>query len=86
MTRLRLGFMTFCGKLLGLWGRLTLVLGHILHVQNHPGDTYGPDEIGKDAAELAEHLIFDQVLVHGALLYQWLGGGGNIDTTRAIAG
>jgi hypothetical protein len=85
---LGLGFMTFCGKMLGLWGRLTLVLGHIIHLQNNPGviGRNGPGEIDQDAALLAEQLIFDQVLVHGAELYRWLGGGGNLALTQSIAG
>ena len=71
-------FQSHCGKLTGIWGRLTLVLGHIIQSN--------PSEIDIDAAEIAQTLLFDNLLKHSALFYEWLGGGSNVGLTQNIAG
>ncbi len=76
------GFMTAVGKLHGTWGRLALTLAHVMAEE--------PDEVrevGRDAAELAEQLIFESVLPNLGAFYQMLGGGGEgVEITRAVAG
>ena len=71
-------FQSHCGKLVGIWGRLTLVLGHIFQSN--------PNEIGEEAAEAAEILLFDTLLKHSAMFYEWQGGGSNAALTQNIAG
>lgn len=52
------GFRSYCDKLLGQWGRLCLVLGHIADAE--------VTEIDRTTAELAETLVFDHLLKHAA--------------------
>jgi hypothetical protein len=79
-TSLGSGFRTSIQKLIGMWGRLALVIACVMH---EAGLTL--IEIDREPAEVAEHLIFDQVLKHAAHVYEWLGGGGEFETTQAIA-
>src|SRR5262249_45370532 len=72
-------FVSFVGKLLAQWGRLTLVLGQARAAQP-------PRTIGGDAAERAERLILDFALPYGARLHASLGGGGEVELNRKIAG
>jgi hypothetical protein len=75
------GFRTFAGKGHGLWGRMTLVLHHIFHIKEDV-----PEIIDLDAAELAEELLFAQVIPCGMELYKWLGAGsGNAARLHSIA-
>ena len=71
------GFSSFCGKLVSIWGRLVLTIGHIID-QN-------PSELGEQPAEIAEALV-DNLLMHAGRFYEWLGGGGNFELTQQIAG
>ena len=73
---LGLAFRTAAGKWHGQWGRMCLVLGFIIQGN--------PDEIGVEAAELAETLLFEQVIPHAVRYYSWLGGGAEVATTEAI--
>ena len=73
-------FASFCGKMPGLFGRLTLVLSHVA------GDIVG-DRVSADAAEDARMLILHSAVPHAARVYTTMaGGGGDIDTTQTIAG
>lgn len=71
-------FVSFIGKQLGQWGRLTLVLGQIL--AEEPSRV-----IGAEAAERAERLIIDLALPYGARLHASVGGGGEVELNRKIA-
>jgi hypothetical protein len=75
-------FQSFCQKLDGLWGRLTLVLGYV--IQTDTPDTIHVVE--REAAEVAETLIFDHLLQSAARFYEWMGGGGDAELTKQIAG
>jgi hypothetical protein len=73
-------FASFCGKMPGLFGRLTLVLSHIA------GDIVG-DRVSEQAAEAARMLILHSAVPNAARVYTTMaGGGGDIDTTQTIAG
>jgi hypothetical protein len=75
------GFRTFASKGHGLWGRVTLVLHHVFHAKGAV-----PEIIDLDAAELAEELLFGQVIPCGMELYKWLGASsGNITLTQSVA-
>jgi hypothetical protein len=72
-------FASFCGKMQGLFGRLTLVLSHIA------GDIVG-DRVSEQAAASARMLILYSAVPHAARVYTTMGGGGNLETTQTIAG
>lgn len=74
------GFRAFVDKLVGVWGRLTLVIGFVMHE-----DGSRLLEIGQGPAAAAEVLV-EHLLEHAARFYEWMGGGGNADMTKAIAG
>lgn len=74
------GFRAFVDKLMSTWGRLTLVLGFVMHE-----DGTRLAEIGAGPAEAAEALI-EHLLVHAARFYAWQGGGSKAETTQAVAG
>jgi Protein of unknown function (DUF3987) len=72
-------FVGFCGKLVGLWGRLCLVLHCIAH-----GET---KLISERIAKAAQLLLFRSVLPNAARVYTAMGGaGGDIEATQSIAG
>jgi hypothetical protein len=73
-------FSAFCGKLLGLWGRLCLVLSQI---EPAPTQFVVPECI----ADMARILIFHSALPNASRIYAGMGGaGGNIEATRAVGG
>jgi hypothetical protein len=73
-------FSGFCGKLVGLWGRICLVLSQI---EPAPAPFCVPEGI----ANMARVLIFQSVLPNATRIYAGLGGaGGNIEATRAVGG
>ena len=61
-------FSALCGKLLGIWGRLCLVLSQI-----EPGPV--PFIVGREIAEAARTLILGSVLPNAARVYTGMGGG-----------
>jgi hypothetical protein len=74
------GFVTAASKLHGIWGRLALILAHVLS----PRDP--PQQVGERAALLAERLVFDSLIPNMRLFYEMLGTSGrNTETTQAIA-
>jgi hypothetical protein len=73
------GFKTAIGKIHGIWGRLALTLAHVIA----PRDAVS--EVDDRAAALAERLVFDNLIPNMARFYQMLGGGGDVEKTRAIA-
>jgi hypothetical protein len=73
-------FVSFCGKLTGLWGRLALVL-------NLMSEWATPHIVSWDAAEAARILLFESLLPSAARIYADMGGaGGNAEATQSIAG
>lgn len=72
-------FVGFCGKMVGLWGRLTLVL----HLIQEPGS----EVVRQETAETARTLLFKSVLPNAARVYTAMGGAGaDIEATQSIAG
>jgi hypothetical protein len=72
-------FVGFCGKLVGMWGRLTLVL-HLIH---------NPESrvVEGHTAASARTLLFRSVLPNAARIYTSMGGAGaDIEATQSIAG
>jgi Protein of unknown function (DUF3987) len=73
-------FASFCGKLVGLWGRLALVLNCI-----DPGPV--PYIVRDCTADAARTLLFGSILPNAARVYTDMGAaGGNAEATQAIAG
>ena len=72
-------FVGFCGKMVGLWGRLTLVL----HLITTPGSWV----VEGHTADAARTLLFRSVLPNAARVYTSMGGAGaDIEATQSIAG
>ena len=72
-------FVGFCGKLAGLWGRITLVL----HLIAEPGSHI----VRAETADAARTLLFRSVLPNAARVYTAMGGAGaNVEATQSIAG
>ena len=72
-------FVGFCGKLVGMWGRLTLVL----HLIAEPGSQI----IRYETADAARTLLFKSVLPNAARVYTAMGGAGaDVEATQSIAG
>jgi len=72
-------FVGFCGKLAGLWGRITLVL----HLIAEPGSQIVRAETAADARTL----LFESVLPNAARVYTAMGGAGaDVEATQSIAG
>lgn len=72
-------FVGFCGKLVGMWGRLTLVL----HLMSEPGS----EIVRGETADAARTLLFKSVLPNAARVYTAMGGaGGDVEATQSIAG
>ncbi len=74
-------FSAFCGKLIGIWGRLCLILSQV------EPDRSNPLVVPERIASAAEVLLFKSVLPNAGRVYAGMGGGGgNIEVTQAIAG
>ena len=72
-------FVGFCGKLVGLWGRLTLVL----HCLAAPGS----EVVSETTAGAARTLLFRSALPNAARVYAAMGGAGaDLEATQSIAG
>jgi len=72
-------FVGFCGKLTGLWGRITLVL----HLMTEPESQV----VREETAESARILVFRSVLPNAARVYTAMGGAGaDLEATQSIAG
>jgi hypothetical protein len=72
-------FVGFCGKLVGVWGRLALVL----HLIESPGGNV----VSPETAECARALLFRSVLPNAARVYTAMGGSGaDLEATQSIAG
>ena len=72
-------FTGFCGKLLGMWGRLCLVL----HLIDFPESAV----VSGYTADMARTLILQSVLPNAARVYTAMGGAGaDIEATQSIAG
>jgi hypothetical protein len=73
-------FASFCGKLVGLWGRLCLVLNYL-----DPADTHFI--VPLKTAERAAKLLFQSVVPCAARVYAATGAAGaDAEATRAVAG
>jgi hypothetical protein len=73
-------FASFCGKLVGLWGRLCLVLNYL-----DPSDVHFV--VSRDTALRASTLLFKSVVPSAARVYAATGGAGaDIEATRSVAG
>ena len=73
-------FASFCGKLVGLWGRLCLVLNYL--DPDNPGYI-----IPRRTAERATTLLFRSVIPSAARVYAATGGAGaDSEATRSVAG
>jgi hypothetical protein len=73
-------FASFCGKLVGIWGRLCLVLNYL-----DPGDAHFI--VPLKTAERAATLLFQSVIPCAARVYAATGGAGaDIEATRSVAG
>jgi hypothetical protein len=73
-------FASFCGKLVGLWGRLCLVL-------NYLDPTEPRFVVPLKTAERAVTLLFQSVIPCAARVYAATGGAGaDIEATRSVAG
>ena len=73
-------FTSFCGKLVGLWGRLCLVLNYL-----DPSDVHFV--VSRDTALRASTLLFKSVVPSAARVYAATGGAGaDIEATRSVAG
>jgi hypothetical protein len=73
-------FASFCGKLVGLWGRLCLVLNYL-----DPRDTHFI--VPLQTAERAATLLFQSVVPCAARVYAATGGAGaDAEATRSVAG
>jgi hypothetical protein len=73
-------FSAFTGKLIGVWGRLSLVLSQI-------EPQLDPLVVDEPIADMTRTLIFVSVLPNAARIYAAMGGtGGNIEVTRSIGG
>lgn len=71
-------FTGFIGKMMGLWGRLCLVM----HLIDNAGE-----EVSELTAFNAHELLFRSVLPNAARVYTAMGGAGaDIEATRSIAG
>lgn len=74
-------FTSFCGKMLGLFGRLALVMSCVA------GEGSGSYAVSEQTARAARTLILHSVVPHAARVYTTMaGGGGDLDTTQGIAG
>jgi hypothetical protein len=72
-------FVGFCGKMVGLWGRLTLVL----HLMADPRS----EIVRAETANAARTLLFKSVLPNAARVYTAMGGAGaDVEATQSIAG
>ena len=72
-------FVGFCGKLVGVWGRLALVL----HLIEQPNESI----VSGDTAERARVLLFRSALPNAARVYTAMGGSGaDLEATQSIAG
>ena len=72
-------FIGFCGKIIGLWGRLALVLHLITGEADKP--------VSAPTATAAQLLIFKSVLPNAARVYAAMGGAGaDLEATQSIAG
>jgi hypothetical protein len=72
-------FVGFCGKLVGLWGRLALVLHLISGADARP--------VSRAVAENAQRLLFRSVLPNAARVYTAMGGAGaDMEATQSVAG
>lgn len=72
-------FVGFCGKMVGLWGRLTLVL----HLMAEPRS----EIVRAETANAARTLLFKSVLPNAARVYTAMGGAGaDVEATQSIAG
>jgi hypothetical protein len=75
-------FASFCGKLVGLWGRLCLVLNYL---DPPDGDTHFI--IPQRTAKRATELLFQSVIPSAARVYAATGGAGaDSEATRSVAG
>jgi hypothetical protein len=73
-------FASFCGKLVGLWGRICLVLNYL-----DPADTHFI--VPLKTAERAATLLFQSVVPCAARVYAATGGAGaDAEATRSVAG
>lgn len=87
-------FAGFCGKLVGVWGRLCLVLHCTRPIpvsgQTELGElvaTFGSSEVDEATAKAATKLIFESVIPNAAKVYMLMAGEGeNDNATQAIAG
>jgi Protein of unknown function (DUF3987) len=74
-------FASFCGKLVGMWGRLCLVLNYL-----DPSEG-APFVVSRETAERATALLFKSVIPCAARVYAATGGAGaDIEATRSVAG
>lgn len=72
-------FVGFCGKLVGLWGRLCLVLHFMVNKDTNT--------VSERTAMAAQTLLFRSVLPNAARVYTAMGGaGGDLEATQSIAG
>jgi hypothetical protein len=72
-------FASFCGKLVGIWGRLCLVLNYL-----DPDDTQSV--IPQRTAKRAMTLLFQSIIPCAARVYAATGGAGaDIEATRSVA-
>ena len=73
-------FSSFCGKLVGMWGRLCLVLNYL-----DPSEG-APFIVSRETAERATTLLFKSVIPCAARVYAATGGAGaDIEATRSVA-
>ena len=76
----RARFASFCGKLVGIWGRLCLVLNYLDPAHTH-------FIVPQRTAERAATLLFQSVIPCAARVYAATGGAGaDIEATRSVAG
>jgi hypothetical protein len=76
-------FASFCGKLVGMWGRLCLVLNYL----GKPPDDKEHFIISRETALRASTLILQSVIPCAARVYAATGGAGaDIEATRSVAG
>jgi hypothetical protein len=74
-------FASFCGKLVGLWGRLCLVLNYL------DPSPFAHFIVPLETAERAATLLFQSVIPCAARVYAATGGSGaDIEATRSVGG
>lgn len=73
-------FASFTGKLIGVFGRLSVVLSHI-------AGGISPHIVGRDVALAAKTLILQSIIPHAARVYMAMGdGAASLEATQSIAG